>query len=103
MSAKSNGIRGYIIATVLCALLSLVSFATIIMGVERNIAVFILFFSALAQIVIQFRYFLHIDSSKQAREDLQLILFSSLLMMIMVLGTIWILEDLSERMMSFMM
>ncbi len=92
---------GYIGATIACALLTIFSFGLILLGVEKRFAILFLFLSALAQVAIQLRYFLHIDSSKQAREDLQLILFSALLLFIMVIGTIWILSDLSERMMPY--
>ncbi len=54
---------------------------------------------ALAQIVVQFRFFLQIDLSRQKREDLQLILFTGLLILIMVGGTIWIMASLDQRMM----
>ena len=53
---------------------------------------------AFAQIVAHFRFFLHIDFSKQKREDLQLILFSTLLLLIMGGGTIWIMASLASRM-----
>lgn len=54
---------------------------------------------ALFQIVVHFRYFLHIDLSRQKREDLQLILFTVLLLAIMAAGTIWIMANLYTRMM----
>ena len=53
---------------------------------------------ALVQIVVHFRYFLHIDLSRQKREDLQLILFTVLLLAIMVGGTIWIMASFYTRM-----
>jgi cytochrome o ubiquinol oxidase operon protein cyoD len=52
---------------------------------------------ALAQIIIHFRFFLHI-SFNHRREDLGLILFSTLLLIIMVGGTIWIMASLALRM-----
>jgi cytochrome o ubiquinol oxidase operon protein cyoD len=52
---------------------------------------------ALAQMVVHFRFFLHIGF-RQKREDLQLILFSTLLLVIMVAGTIWIMASLAMRM-----
>ena len=55
---------------------------------------------ALAQIVVHFGFFLHIDLSRSKREDLQLILFTSLLILIMVGGSLWILYNLDQRMMS---
>lgn len=55
----------------------------------------------LVQVVVHFRFFLHIDLSSQKREDLHLILFSVLLLAIMAGGTIWIMNNLAERMMPF--
>ncbi len=53
---------------------------------------------ALLQLVVHLRFFLHIDLSRQKREDLQLILFSVMLLTIMAGGTIWIMVNLSMRM-----
>ncbi len=52
---------------------------------------------ALMQILVHFRFFLHIGF-RQKRDDLQLILFSTLLLTIMVAGTIWIMASLAMRM-----
>jgi len=53
---------------------------------------------AVAQIVVHLRYFLHINLSRQKREDLQLILFTVLLLAIMAFGTLWIMGNLATRM-----
>lgn len=55
---------------------------------------------ALLQIAVQFRFFLHIDLSRSKREDLQLILFTGLLVLIMVGGSLWIMNNLDQRMMG---
>ena len=55
---------------------------------------------ALIQIAVQFRFFLHIDLSRSKREDLQLILFTGLLILIMVSGSLWIMSSLDGRMMG---
>ena len=52
---------------------------------------------ALAQMLVHFRFFLHVSLS-QKREDLLLILFSAVLLTIMVAGTIWIMASLALRM-----
>lgn len=54
---------------------------------------------ALAQMVVHFRFFLHISLSKSSRHDLQLILFSTLIVALMVSGTLVILLNLRHRMM----
>jgi cytochrome o ubiquinol oxidase operon protein cyoD len=55
---------------------------------------------ALLQVIVQFRCFLHIDFSRQKREDLQLILFTGLLIAMMVGGSLWIMASLDARMMG---
>lgn len=54
---------------------------------------------ALVQMVVHFRFFLHIDPPRQKRDDLYLILFSSLILIVMISGTIWIMANLAMRMM----
>ena len=54
---------------------------------------------ALIQMVVHFRFFLHISRRKSARNDLQLILFSTLIVILMVSGTLIILFNLRARMM----
>ena len=53
----------------------------------------------LVQMMVHFRCFLHIDFKRSARADLQLILFSSLIVALMVGGTLIILFNLQQRMM----
>ena len=54
---------------------------------------------ALAQAVVHFRFFLHVSFQRSARDDLQLILFSTLIVTLMVAGTLVILAKLHHRMM----
>jgi cytochrome o ubiquinol oxidase operon protein cyoD len=53
----------------------------------------------LAQMLVHFRFFLHIDLKRSARADLQLILFSTLILALMVGGTLVVLFNLHGRMM----
>ncbi len=53
----------------------------------------------LVQMLVHFRCFLHIDLKRSARADLQLILFSVLIVALMVAGTLVVLFNLRQRMM----
>lgn len=53
---------------------------------------------AAVQLFVHFRFFLHLDLSRQKREDLHLVLFSSLILLLMAGGTLWILFNLYGRM-----
>lgn len=91
--------RSYVVGFLLALLLTAVPFALVywsaasVVGVLAAIAA-----CALLQIVVHFRFFLHIDLSRQKREDLELILFSTLILAIMIGGTIWIMANLATRM-----
>ncbi len=54
---------------------------------------------ALLQIIVHMRCFLHISLQRSSRADLQLILFSSLIILLMVGGTLVIVTNLRMRMM----
>jgi len=54
---------------------------------------------ALVQVVVHFRCFMHISLRKSSRDDLQLILFSTLIIGLMVAGTLVVLLNLRHRMM----
>ena len=54
---------------------------------------------ALVQMIVHFRFFLHITLDRSARDDLRLILFSTLIIVLMVSGTLVILANLRARMM----
>lgn len=92
--------RSYVIGLALAILLSAVAFGSVAWGgVPREGVLWIIAVTALVQIVVHFRFFLHIDLSRSKRDDLQLILFSALILAVMIGGTIWILADLRMRMM----
>ena len=54
---------------------------------------------ALVQMVVHFRFFLHVSLRKSSRDNLVLILFSSLIVILMASGTLIILFNLRARMM----
>lgn len=94
-------LRSYIWGFALALLLTVAAFGLVafrvLSGTTLMTTIGIL---ALVQIAIHFRFFLHIDLSRQKREDLQLILFTGLLVLIMVAGSLWILTSLDQRMMG---
>jgi cytochrome o ubiquinol oxidase operon protein cyoD len=59
----------------------------------------IVFGLALLQILVHFRCFLHITLGRSARADLQLLLFSTLIVSLMVAGTLVVVFNLRSRMM----
>ncbi len=90
--------RSYVWGVGLALLLTLVPFALVYWhGAARFTLLVVIGALALVQMLVHFRFFLHVGF-RQKREDLQLILFSALLLFIMVAGTIWIMANLAARM-----
>ena len=90
--------RSYAWGVCISLLLSLAAFALVHWaGLSRFSLLIAIGGLALVQMLVQFRCFLHIGFGHK-REDLQLILFSALLLIIMVTGTIWIMASLATRM-----
>ncbi|TAL88615.1 MAG: cytochrome-c oxidase [Rhodanobacter sp.] len=90
--------RSYAWGIGLALLLTVVPFGLVQwMAMPRVTLLIIIGAFALVQMLVHFRFFLHIGF-RQKREDLQLILFSTVLLIIMVAGTIWIMASLATRM-----
>ena len=104
MSGPNDGKRretwSYVIGYVLALALTGGAFAAIRWpSFAATTTLAIVFGLALVQIIVHFRCFLHISLVKSSRDDLQLVLFSTLIVVLMVSGTIVILMNLRERMM----
>lgn len=92
-------VHNYLVGFALALTLTLLPFGLVAWGgLARMHTLTIVAICALVQIVVHFRYFLHIDFSRQKREDLHLILFSTLVLAIMACGTLWIVFNLAGRM-----
>lgn len=92
--------RSALIGFGLALALTLAAFGTVAAGIgSAAVVLSVVAVLAVLQIVAQLRFFLHLDLSKSRREDLQLILFALLIIILMVGGSIWILWSLHLRMM----
>lgn len=90
--------RSYAWGITLALLLTLVPFALLHWAAVPPFPLLIVIGAfALVQMIVHFRFFLHITFSGK-REDLLLILFSTLVLILMVGGTVWIMGSLAVRM-----
>ena len=100
---KASELRSYLWGFGLALILTVIPFG---LAAYTQVAAGTLFLviagCAVIQIVVHFRFFLHITLARNKREDLQLILFTVLILIIMVGGTLWILFNLYYRMMPGM-
>jgi cytochrome o ubiquinol oxidase operon protein cyoD len=96
---KRREIRSYVIGYVLALALTGVAFAAVRWpSFPARTTLAIVFGLALVQMMVHFRWFLHIILRRSSRDDLQLILFSTLIIVLMVSGSIVILLNLRTQM-----
>ncbi|WP_061937249.1 cytochrome o ubiquinol oxidase subunit IV [Aureimonas sp. AU22] len=96
---KRRELRSYVVGFVAAVALTSLAFLVSAVGMTSSTAYIAIGAAALAQVVVHFRFFLHIGLQRSTRDDLQLILFTTLIITLMAGGTIWILGNLHLRMM----
>lgn len=99
MSGRSAELRNYLVGLALAVGLTVPPFVLVWTGwLGRGETIGVIVVTALVQIVVHVRFFLHIDLGRQKREDLQVLLFTFLLLALMGGGTLWVMSDLMGRM-----
>lgn len=92
-------LRSYVIGLVLALALTGAAFVLVVWKLASATRLLdLVFVLGLTQIIVHFRFFLHIDLSRSNRDDLDLLLFSTLIVMLMVGGTLVIMFNLHQRM-----
>lgn len=93
-------LRDYVIGVVLALILTGTAFGLTLWDHWSVRTRFIIISTcAILQLLVHFRYFLQIDLDKSHRDDLQLILFSGLIIALMVGGMLWVIYNENMRMM----
>jgi cytochrome o ubiquinol oxidase operon protein cyoD len=94
---KSKEFRHYVIGFALATVLTVIPFA-LVATVGGKISFFALILCAILQLFVHLRFFLHLSYKGQQKEDLQLVMFTGLILFIMIGGSVWVLGDLYNRM-----
>lgn len=101
-TGESHGsVKSYTIGFILSIILTVVPYFIVVqhmMSVE--IMAVVVFLLAIGQLFIQLVFFLHLNSSSEQRWNLITILFTSVVLLILVIGTIWIMWNLNYNMMD---
>ncbi|MEO6147682.1 MAG: cytochrome o ubiquinol oxidase subunit IV [Sulfuriferula sp.] len=95
-------VRSYVVGFALSIVLTALPFGLVVFGLDRfsHAAILVaITLAAIAQIVVQLHYFLHLDRSSDQSWNMLAIVFTVLIIAIMLLGTLWIMYDLHFRMM----
>jgi len=93
-------VRFLVLGYGLALLFTLSAFGLVVLHVLTGWqAFYIVLGLGLLQMLVHFRFFLHIDLRRNSRPDLQLLLFSTMIIALMVGGTLVVLFNLHGRMM----
>lgn len=95
--------KEYFIGFTTSLVLTLISFGLVVSKVlEGRTLGYTLAALALTQAIIQVRYFLHLKDHAKPNWESAAFYFMVLVLLIIVLGTLWIMEDLNNRVMAGM-
>lgn len=99
-STRRREVQKYLIGFIYALVLTCLAFGLIYFrAITGQGGFYVILLLGLIQVVVHFRYFLHIDLKRNARPDLLLLLFSCLIITLMVGGTLVVLFNLQHRMM----
>ncbi len=100
IGASRGSLKSYLIGFVLALILTAIPFALVMSGtVSSSTALAGIFIAGLVQILVHLYYFLHLDTSLAARWNLVAMIFTVLIMILFVGGSLWIMWNLYYRMM----
>lgn len=95
-----GSLRSYLTGFVLALILTAMPFALVMSGTLSSSAALAGILSAgVVQILVHLHYFLHLDTSSAARWNVLALIFTLLIMILFVGGTLWIMHSLYYRMM----
>ena len=90
----------YMIGFLLAVGLTILSFAIVAAGIQPKYAAVVgLVLAAIVQILIHLHYFLHLDRSAANQWNIITIVFTGIILLIFIGGTVWIIFSLNSRMM----
>ncbi len=98
--ASRGSLKSYLTGFVLSLILTAIPFALVMSGTFSSSAILAGIFSAgIVQILVHLHYFLHLDTSSEERWNVLAMIFTLLIMVLFVGGTLWIMFNLNYRMM----
>lgn len=98
-SGYAAHLRTYLTGYVLSVVLTLAAFwAILAVGRENKSVLLLVGLLGVAQLAVQLKCFLNVTTQREGRDNLALILFSTLILLIIVVGTAWIMGNLAIRM-----
>ncbi|MGO4700056.1 cytochrome o ubiquinol oxidase subunit IV [Dyella sp. 2RAB6] len=98
-------LKGYAIGFVLAVLLTAVPFALVMSGglKDPSATAFVILGFAAVQIVVHMVYFLHMNAKSEGGWNMLALIFTAVLVLITLSGSIWVMYHLNHNMMPALM
>ena len=91
---------GYLIGFGLSVILTAIPFGLVMSGVleSKNATAFAITILAVVQIVVHMVYFLHLDARSEAGWNMMALIFTAVILIIALTGSLWIMYHLQQNM-----
>jgi len=98
--AHAGGLKSYLIGFAMAVILTVIPFAMVMSGAfSKGVTVTVISVMAAVQMLVHMVYFLHMDRSPEQRSNVQVGLFSLLIIGIVIVGSLWVLHNMNVNMM----
>lgn len=97
----AGGRRGYRLGSLLAILLTAIPFWLVLSGglADPNATMAVIFACAIVQIVVHVLFFLHLDTRSEGGWTLLAFLFTAIIVVLTIVGSIWVMVHLNANMM----
>ena len=97
--AAHGSSKQYTIGFILSILLTIVPFGMVMAGMTGGLVIATIAITAIAQVLVQLVYFLHLNGSEEQRWDTIAFIYTVLTIAILLIGSIWVMNYLHANMM----
>ena len=98
--AHAGGLKSYLIGFFMAVILTVIPFAMVMSGAfSKGVTVIVISVMAAVQMLVHMVYFLHMDRTPEQRSNVQVGLFSLLIIGIVIVGSLWVLHNMNVNMM----
>jgi cytochrome o ubiquinol oxidase subunit IV len=96
---ERHGLLSYFVGFVLAVVLTAIPFYLVYShALPPSRVMYVIAVAAVLQILVHLRFFLHLNFTTTPRENLLALAFTTVLLVLMVGGSLWIMIDLHSRM-----
>lgn len=98
--ASHGNLKQYTVGFILSVILTIIPFGMVMGGgFSRGLLVASIAITAVAQVIVQLVYFLHMDTSSEQRWNMIAFIYTVLCIAILLVGSVWVMNYLHYNMM----